>query len=84
MSEEVILYGIIPWSRANWLQNHIILLYKQFLFQNRDRPNNLALCKFQAELNQIEVIEYRIASKRDRMFTHLQKWEKYKTHAIND
>ena len=63
LNEKEILYGIIPWTKHNCLANHLILLYKQFLFKNKEFVNKLTLLNFQVDVKLTETIERKIATK---------------------
>ena len=58
------------------LINHILILFKQGLYQcrNTNIPPNFYHIKEKIRL--IQTIEYKIAEDKDCLFSHLRKWEK--------
>ena len=58
------------------LINHILILFKQGLYQcrNTNIPPNFYHIK--EKIRHIQKIEYRIAEDNDCLFSHLRKWEK--------
>ena len=52
--QNVILYGFTPFNRNNALQNHILLLFKQFVYMCRDETKMLSLHKFKIYIDQIQ------------------------------
>ena len=76
--QNVILYGLTPFNRNNALQNHILLLFKQFVYMCRDETKMLSLHKFKIYIDQIQKIEYKIAKKNNKIICHLNKWQNLK------
>ena len=74
--QKVILYGLTPFNNA--LQNHILLLFKQFVYLCRNETKMFPLHKFKSYIDQIETIEYKIAKKNNKIICHLNKWQHLK------
>ena len=67
MNVNTILYGISPCSMQNALINHIILIYKQILFNNRNtKTNNKLLAHFVKRLNDVRILECNIARTKNK------------------
>ena len=77
MNYSNIIIGVLPCTGINMLINHIIMMFKQILFYNRDKSFTPTLSMFQIQLNQIERIEYKIAVKNGKTYNHLCKWSNY-------
>ena len=61
--QKVILYGLTPFNMNNALQNHILLLFKQFVYMCRNETKMLSLHKFKSYIDQTETIEYKKSRK---------------------
>ena len=59
----------------NMLCNHIILLFKKFLYVNKDSPTKLNSVSLKHYINTFERIEQKIASKKDKLKLHFEKWD---------
>ena len=57
-----------------WLENHILLAFKQFLFEIRKEKFIVNLNGFWKYLMRIQKIEFQIASKNGKLRGHFQKW----------
>ena len=77
MNYSNIIIGVLRRTGINMLINHIIMIFKQILFYNRDKSFTPTLSMFQIRLNQIERIENKIAVKNGKTYNHLCKWSKY-------
>ena len=70
MNYSNIIIGVLRRTGINMLINHIIMIYKQILFYNRDKSFTPTLSMFQIRLNQIERIENKIAVKNGKTYNH--------------
>ena len=70
------LFGITSWSIDNALLNHILLLYKETIFNNREsgKYSNL-MSKFIRMIDNVFKLESVITKNKPN--THEQKWKKY-------
>ena len=59
----------------NILSNHIILLLKHFLYANNDSPAKLNSVSLKHYIKTFERIEQKIASKKDKLKSHFEKWD---------
>jgi hypothetical protein len=70
-----VLYGFTPGNADNALVNHVLLIYKQVLFYNREKGNETNLMSFfLTKLKNTRNIELIIAKKRNKLYTHYKKW----------
>ena len=74
--QNVILGILVKDAPFDLLINHILILFKQGLYQcrNTNIPPNFYHIKEKIRL--IQKIEYKIAEDNDCLFSHLRKWEK--------
>lgn len=72
-----VIYGIHPCKKTNWLENHLLLLFKQIVYNGRNNPNILTLSYFKQKVSEIQKIEYKIAQKRNKLPVHLTKWDRF-------
>ena len=72
-----ILYGILPSSTDNPIINTMILLYKQFVFNCKEKPKTLIFKMYKLKIKQFEHIESVISQKNEKYSSHLEKWAKY-------
>ena len=78
MNVNKILYGISPCSMQNALINHIILIYKQILFNHRNtKTNHKLLAHFVKRLNDVRILECNIARTKNKSTLHNMKWRLY-------
>ena len=73
ISELIIVYSYIEESDNWYLISHLISLYKQYVFNNRNQ-GSLNLKAFQLFVNNIKNIEFRIAKKNNKLSVHYAKW----------
>ena len=59
----------------NILCNHIILLFKKFLYANKGSPARLNSVSLKHYIKTVEGIEQKIAYKKDKLKLHLEKWD---------
>ena len=73
------IFGILPISKDNAIQNHLILLWKFILFSNRDKANLDLFQIYKAKITcrSVYKIEYVIADKRGKLPTHLKNGENW-------
>ena len=65
-------------SMQNALINHIILIYKQILFNHRNtKTNHKLLAHFVKRLNDVRILEYNIARTKNKSTLHNMKWRLY-------
>ena len=74
--DNIILYGISPSTKHNTLLNHIIMLFKLFVYNCRSNIKSLNLHNFLLKVQENEKIELKIAKKRNKLFLHELKWGK--------
>ena len=78
MNVNTILYGISPCSMQNALINHIILIYKQILFNHRNtKTKNKLMAHFVKRLNDVRILECNIARTKNKSTLHNMKWRLY-------
>ena len=59
----------------NILCNHTILLFKKFLYANKDYPAKLNSVSLKYYIKTIERIEQKIVPKKDKLKSHFEKWD---------
>ena len=59
----------------NILCNHIILLFKKFLYANKGSPAKLNSVSLKHYIKRFERIEQKIAYKKDKLKLHFEKWD---------
>ena len=59
----------------NLLYNHTILLFKRFLYVNKDSPAKLNSVSLKHYIKTSERIELKIATKNDKLKLHFEKWD---------
>ena len=59
----------------NVLCNHILLLFKKFLYANKDSPARLNSVSLKYYIKTVERIEQKIAYKKDKLKLHFEKWD---------
>ena len=72
---KLILFGILYDQDQQKVKNHIILIFKKFLYENRDCPDKVNVHAFKNRLKRIIQIEYFIAKKNNTLDKHFKKWE---------
>ena len=75
--DNINLYGISPSTKHNTLLNHIIMLFKLFVYNCRSNIKSLNLQNFLLKVQENEKIEFKIAKKRNKLFLHELKWGKF-------
>ena len=69
-----VIFGLLEGKYIN-LINHIILIYKLFLYKFQDATTTDLFKVFVTKINEIPTIEYRIAFQNSNTLKHLKKWE---------
>ena len=59
----------------NILINHMILLLKRYIYLKKKDQNGLNFNGFTVFFKMIEIIEWRIAQERDKLYFHCGKWD---------
>ena len=73
--QNVILYGLTPFNRNNALQNHILLLFKQFVYMCK----MLSLHKFKIYIEKIQKNRIQNSKKKNnKIIFHLNNWQNLK------
>ena len=75
LTPAVAILGSWNMKDVNVLCNHIILLLKKFLYANKDSPTKLSSVSLKHYLKTFERIEQEIASKKDKLKLHFEKWD---------
>lgn len=57
------------------LVNHIILLFKRFLYERRNCQSRVVLASFRLYLAEVQQIEHKIALRRKHLPAHFSKWD---------
>ena len=68
--DNIILYGISPSTKHNTLSNHIIMLFKQFVYNCRSNIKSLNLHNCFLKVQENEKTEFKIAKNRIKLFLH--------------
>ena len=75
LEPQPILLGIWRENNSDYtLINHIILLFKRYIYLTKNHQNSLNLRGFTAFLKNIETIKRHIASNRSKLDFHCNKW----------
>ena len=72
---KLILFGSLYDQDQQKVKNHIILIFKKFLYENRDCPDKVNVHAFKKRLKRIIQIEYFIAKNNNSLDKHFKKWE---------
>ena len=75
LSEKIVFLGYLNEETNNILINHIILLYKYFLYSKRDNPGGTNFKAFKAFIGKINKTERFIAKKNNKLSMHFRKWD---------
>ena len=59
----------------NVLVNHIVLLFKKFLYQNKSNPQRIHILALKHYIKLVERIEQKLAYDAHKLDTHFKKWE---------
>ena len=75
LSPKIIYFGINSGTFENLaLNNHIVLLYKKFLYDYRNNACGISLRSFQHYLFWIQEIERKIEARKNKLTCHHKKW----------
>ena len=75
LEPQPILLGMWRESNSDYtLINHIILLFKRYIYLSKNHQNSLHLRGFTAFIKNIETIEQHIARNRGKLDFHYSKW----------
>ena len=59
------------------LINHVILLYKRFIYTKRDKPYTINVDAFKRYIAYIQKIEQQIANSKNKTEKHFNKWNPF-------
>ena len=62
-------------NNNNLIINHIVLIFKKFLYDNRSNRSMINIAALKYQLRLAEKAEQKIASKKGKMEFHLKKWD---------
>lgn len=81
ISPQSAIFGFFEVDHSNFfILNHILLLYKQFIYTSRDL-NQLSFAKFARNLQKVYIIEKKISQKSERKRKIFErKWQKIQVH----
>ena len=57
------------------LINHIVLLFKRFIFDNRSKRHKIHILALLNYFKTVEKVEQKIAYQKDRLKLHFEKWD---------
>ena len=72
LTEKLIFLGFLDNQSNSVIINHLILLFKKFLYENRKNRFKINVTSFQFHVYEIE---NKIVKKRRKIEAHLRKWE---------
>ena len=59
----------------NVLINHILLLFKRFLYHRKNEPDRLHIIALMHYIKSVEKIEQKIANEKSKLAIHFKKWD---------
>ena len=62
-------------NNNNLIINHIVLIFKKFLYDNRSNHSRTHIEALKYQLRLAEKVEQKIALKKGKMEFHLKKWD---------
>ena len=62
------------WSHDFVLKDHILLMFKRYIYLNKDNKNGLSISGLKAFMKSIENNEQHIAQGRDKLECHCKEW----------
>ena len=69
------LLGIWQEQRHDFvLKNHLLLMFKRYIYLNKDNKNGLSISGLKAFIKSIENTERYIAQEKDKSECHYRKW----------
>ena len=75
LTEKLIFLGFLDNQSNSVIINHLILLFKKFLYESRENKFKVNVTSFQFYVSYIYEIENKIAKKLGKIETHLCKWQ---------
>ena len=69
------IFGFIDNDSFSVVENHILLLYKRYIYDRRLNKRSTNFLGFENLISIIKQIEEKISRKRNTMAKHFQKWE---------
>ena len=77
LDKHVVIYGIhnSNTDANNQLVNHVVLLFKRFIYNRRSKPYLITPMSFRMYLSYIRDIEKRIAYSSNKTEKHFKKWD---------
>ena len=75
LSERTIKLGFIDVESFSTTENHILLLFKQYIYISRIHGKSINLIGFKLFLKDVVRIEEKIAHNKDILNLHHRKWE---------
>ena len=75
--QNAILGILAKYAHLHLLLNHVLILFKQGIYQCRNTNIPPNFCQIKEKVRLIQKIEYKIAQDNDCLFSHSRKWEKY-------
>ena len=57
------------------LENYVLLIFKMFLYRNKQNPSAVSFCHFRFNLKQIYDIEHNVARRNGSSARHYSKWD---------
>ena len=64
-------------NEANVLLNHLMLLFKYFIYRFRNMNTSVNLCHLQHFILSVQKVEQKIAFRRNKLTHHLSKWDQF-------
>ena len=75
LTEKLIFLGFLDNQSISVIINHLILLFKKFIYENRGNRFKISVTSFQVYVAYVYEIEDKIAKKRQKIEALLRKWE---------
>ena len=75
LTEKLIFLGFLDNQSNSVIINHLILLFKKFLYENRGNRFKINVTSFQVYVAYVYEIENKMAKKCQKIEAHLRKWE---------
>ena len=75
LTEKLIFLRSLDNQSNSVIINHLILLLKKFLYENRENMFKINVTSFQFYVAYVYEIENKIAKKHRKIEAHLRKWE---------
>ena len=69
------IFGFIDNDSFSVVENHILLLYKRYIYDCRLNKRSTNFLGFENLISIIKQIEEKVSRKRNTMAKHFQKWE---------